>query len=142
MQNQWRCPFLTFLDADQNFGTKLGSSRTHLFQASVFYVTSGGNLLPTFTGILCSERVNIGAGSFRLRSLLMFEMCWPEVPICDNRIHELIFHTQPFAPQTHAETIAHTGRISKKLSSKFAAFLAVRPMVFSLTPNSNKMRVQ
>ena len=179
--------------SDQNFGTKLGSSRIHLFQASVFHslihVTSGGKsgigncltvdppvLLPTFTGILCSERVNIGAGSFRSRSLLMFEMCWPEVPICDNRIHELILpypafcrsllaacvmrwiSTPEISPQTHAESNSSTRSdlmlsASKKLSSKFAAFLAVvRRMelqndsllkdVLSNTPNSNKMCVQ
>ena len=178
--------------SDQNFGTKLGSSRIHLFQASVFHslihVTSGGKsgigncltvdppvLLPTFTGILCSERVNIGAGSFRSRYLLMFEMCWPEVPICDNRIHELILpypafcrsllaacvmrwiSTPEISPQTHAESNSSTRSdlmlsAAKKLSSKFAAFLAVvRRMelqndsllkaVLSNTPNSNNMRV-
>ena len=105
-------------------------------------------LLPTFTGILCSERVNIGAGSFRSRSLLMFEMCWPEVPICDNRIHELILphpafcrsllaacamrwiSTPKISPQTHAESNSSTRSdlmlsAAKKPSSKFAAFLAV-----------------
>ena len=209
MQNQWHCPFLISLTlrtgwwrragcwptSDQNFGTKLGSSRIHLFQAWVFHslihVTSGGKsgigkcltvdppvLLPTFTGILCSERVNIGAGSFRSRSLLMFEMCWPEVPICDNRIHELILpypafcrsllaacvmrwiSTPEISPQTHAESNSSTRSdlmlsAAKKLSSKFAAFLAVvRRMelqndslpkdVLSISnaPNSNKMCVQ